>query len=314
MDDRRRPLTVDEAGRLAAAIDPGARVVASEPLLGGIDWGTYTLELDGPSGRRSYVVRRHDGTDDRPARAARRLWDALVALEGVDLPIPRPVLFDDGASSGAPSVVMTRCDGELRPPPAEPSAWIHEVARTLVRIQEVPLDRVGGSIRPCGSAPADLAGERGRTPPQDAATWATALSALEDASGGLEGGDLVLRHADYYCGNVLWTGERITGIVDWSEACIGPAAADLAYARLDMHLALGRNAAHELLRRYADRRGAPRDLPYWDLRMTLPAMRWLPEWVRGYAEIGVHLALRVAAERLAEFQRDAVVRLADRSR
>src|SRR5438552_12325734 len=141
--DRRRPLTESELDRVARGVDPQARVMSSSPLLGGLDWGTYALELDTSAGRRSLVLRRHDGSGERPAAAAKRLWAALNALRAVDLPVPRPVLFDEGSLLGAPIVVMSRCPGEIRPPSTDPAAWLDGYAEIVVAIQDVDVRLLG---------------------------------------------------------------------------------------------------------------------------------------------------------------------------
>jgi len=44
----------------------------------------------------------------------------------------------------------------------------------------------------------------------------------------------VLIHRDFHPGNVLWARGRCTGIVDWPEACRGPAGCDVARCRSEL--------------------------------------------------------------------------------
>jgi len=311
MPDRRRSLTGEELSRLAQAIDPAARAIESEPLLGGLDWGTYGIEIERPGGRAWYVVRRFDGEGDRPAVSARRLWTVLNALRGIDLPVPRPVLVDEGALIGVPVLVMTRCEGAVRPPPAAPSAWIDAYAGALAAIHGTDVARVAGLPR-CRGRDEELERILTRQPEDDLrATWEDVAGSLRRHSAAVGNVGSVLRHGDVWFGNTLWRGDRVTGLLDWGEACVGDPRADLGYSRLDVHLILGAEAAEAFRRAYERRRGAMPDLAYFDLLATVPGLAWLPDWVDGYHEVGLsELSLSLARARLLAFVSDAASRLA----
>lgn len=311
MLDRRRPLTDVEVGSVVRLIDPNARAVQSEPLLGGLDWGTYKIEVEGPSGSRSYVVRRFDGEGDRPVASARRLWAALNALREVDLPVPRPILLDGGALIGVPVLVMTHCDGQLRPPPAEPAAWLDTYAATLAAIHDTDLARVAELTR-CRDLGTALQHIEERPPESDLRTsWEVVVAALRRRMGTVGGVDAVLRHSDVWFGNTLWTGDRVTAVLDWGDACIGDPRVDLGYSRLDVHLALGHAAAEAFRGSYERRRGAMPDLAFFDLLATVPGLVYLPDWVDGYREVGLtYLSFALARDRLLAFVSDAMSRLA----
>src|ERR1039458_1136272 len=49
---------------------------------------------------------------------------------------------------------------------------------------------------------------------------------------------VVLTHYDYWSGNVVWRGETLTGIVDWSGGARGPRGFDVGWCRLDLVLLL----------------------------------------------------------------------------
>ena len=311
MLDRRRPLTAEELRRLAAALGPAARIVRSEPLLGGLDWGTYALEVEAREGIRSLVVRRFDGSGERPARSADRLWAALTALGSTDLPVPRPVLRDDGHLIGAPAIVMTRCEGAIRPPPADPAGWIRAYAAALLAVHAADLGRLSTTLPSCTDRRAVL-GRFLELPATGEArpAWDRVAGALLDHVHALVEVPPVLRHRDFWFGNTLWTGDRVTGIVDWSGACIGDPRGDVAYARLDVHLVLGAEAAGQFQRAYERQRGGAIELAWWELCAAIDALVWLPDWVEGYHEVGLKdLSLSIARERLDAFIDDSMERL-----
>lgn len=57
-------------------------------------------------------------------------------------------------------------------------------------------------------------------------------------------------HYDFWSGNVLWSHEKISGVVDWSGAVNGPAGFDLGWCRLDLHLLYGEHIAGVFFRAY----------------------------------------------------------------
>jgi aminoglycoside phosphotransferase (APT) family kinase protein len=58
-------------------------------------------------------------------------------------------------------------------------------------------------------------------------------------------GPLAFVHRDYHPGNVLFSGDRCTGIVDWVNACAGPSEIDIAHCRLNLALRHGIAVADE---------------------------------------------------------------------
>ncbi|MER5350918.1 aminoglycoside phosphotransferase family protein [Kitasatospora sp. NPDC002551] len=72
--------------------------------------------------------------------------------------------------------------------------------------------------------------------------WATAYRRW------LAGAETVPVHGDLWPGNLLHAGGRLSGVLDWDEARIGPRAVDLCGVRY-----LGRDVAEELMRAYAAR-------------------------------------------------------------
>ena len=85
----------------------------------------------------------------------------------------------------------------------------------------------------------------------------------------------VVCHRDFHPGNVLWRRGRVTGVVDWTQACVGPAAADVAHCRANLTLLFGLDVADDFARRY----GPVDDLAWFDVVDVagwgpLDAWRW----------------------------------------
>jgi Ser/Thr protein kinase RdoA (MazF antagonist) len=79
-------------------------------------------------------------------------------------------------------------------------------------------------------------------------------------------------HRDYHPVNVLWEEDRISGIVDWINACMGPVGIDVAHCRLNLALMYGLDTADAFLDAY---RAAVRDYRHnacWDMESALSAL------------------------------------------
>ena len=79
-------------------------------------------------------------------------------------------------------------------------------------------------------------------------------------------------HRDFGHRNLLWSGDAITGVVDWVETSTGPAWLDAAHAASNLALAYGNRPAQDFLRRYAAASGTDADA-HW---LVMDAVGYLP--------------------------------------
>ena len=83
----------------------------------------------------------------------------------------------------------------------------------------------------------------------------------------------VLLHRDLHPLNVLWTNDRVTGVVDWVNACVGHPHADLGHCRWNLSVLVDAAAADALLSRYLSVHPGQVYNRWWDLAA---AMSFLP--------------------------------------
>jgi aminoglycoside phosphotransferase (APT) family kinase protein len=132
---------------------------------------------------------------------------------------------------------------------------------------------------------------------RDRRSWDRAVRQTETARP--IGPDVVL-HRDLHPGNVLWTGRRITGIVDWVNACVGPAAFDAAHFRVNLAILHGAAGIDVLV---------PGD-PAWDLEAAFGFLDWSdPSVNETWAGPWPHVPATVARERLEAFVARAIAAL-----
>ncbi|HTJ46319.1 MAG TPA: aminoglycoside phosphotransferase family protein [Kofleriaceae bacterium] len=223
----------------------GARVVDRRRLTGGV---ASTVQLLTVEDGASFVLRTDAAVASEVA--------VLRALERTDLPVPRVIASTDDA------LLMTRLPGDVHLVPTE--RWLRQMAQMLARIHALAIE-----AKPFEAwiDPAQLA------PPPDAARpalWRDAIALASTAR--------VTRtcfvHRDYQHFNLLWSDERLTGVVDWGEACIAPPELDVGHCRLNLALLFSPELADRFAQIYEAEAGRAID-PVWDLHALLA---YAPGW------------------------------------
>ncbi|HEY2603784.1 MAG TPA: aminoglycoside phosphotransferase family protein [Thermoleophilaceae bacterium] len=252
----------------AAAVGSGARVRAVEPLWGGTSSAVHALAVqDGGGSLHELVLRRfvrRDWLAEEPDLAEREAT-ALRIVAGAAVPTPSLVAVDpDGALAGVPALVMSRLPGRIVWHPAEPERFLRALAEMLPAVHATPL--------PAGVAlpdyrPYELKLSR-------APAWATHpdiwLRAIEALTGSPPSDERVFIHRDFHPGNVLWEGDRLSGLVDWVNASAGSPWADVGHCRVNIASELGEDAADRFLDLYRTVAGRTDDYhPYWDISAAI---------------------------------------------
>jgi aminoglycoside phosphotransferase (APT) family kinase protein len=297
--ERRGALTGAQLDRVRVALDATATRISAEPLVGGVDTAAYALHLHGPAGARDVVLRVFRDWEGDASAAVTRAHAALAAVAGVVPLAPRPLLLDAaGELVGDPAMVATHLTGAPQPPPADPEAWIAQLADAMVGVHAVDVARLPADFRSDRPPDEGLARMLAKAPEERDALWDAVAAALTESVGRVRGNRPTLIHGDFWFGNTIWDGARLTGIIDWDGACLGDPAKDVAIARNDLALFISPEAADRFLARYESRRGALVDLRFADLLAALGPIKWLPHWVAGYTELGVELSLARARANL----------------
>jgi aminoglycoside phosphotransferase (APT) family kinase protein len=212
----------------------GATVVEIEE-----GWDSLVLELDG-----EWIVRvpRRDEVR-RSMRDEVRLLRALAPV--LPVPVPRVEVVEDEAEVFF--VAYRKLLG--RPLEEAPASLAAELASFLAALHGFPRERAG-------------------VPPQQELTEAFAREVLPLLGAGerrraeamfehrLSTTDIVLLHGDLGPSHILSDGVQVTGVIDWSDACLGDPALDFAW------LLHGTNEefATRLLDAYGEERGSDPDL------------------------------------------------------
>ncbi len=226
----------------------GAGAMALERIGGGQSNPTYFLTH---AGQRMVLRKKPNGETLRGAHAVDREFRILKALQGTDVPVPRPILFhEDPALLGAPFYLMERVEGrvfhECALPglaPAEREALYLSMAETLARLHALRPDTVGlGDYgRPGNYFERQIArwsGQWQASPSgpipalDDLIAWLTAHKPPDD-------GHSAIAHGDFRLGNLLIhpAQPRVVAVLDWELSTLGHPLADLGFCCLPWHTA-----------------------------------------------------------------------------
>lgn len=239
----------------------GGRVVGQRALEGGTSSAVHLLDLEAHPTLDRVVLRRYvlPWTREEPwipgneAQTLRWLADHQVGV-----PVPRLLASDpDGSAVGVPATLMTASVGATVWEPDDRTSWLRALAEVVVSIHAVPTSTAQLAWAPY---PPDS-----RTPPVWSAhpdAWRTAYRLWE---GPTPPSRRVFLHRDFHPGNVLWNGDRITGVVDWTSSCAGPPEEDIGHCRANLAIRHGQDCADEFLTLWQDLSGTLEYHPYWDL-------------------------------------------------
>lgn len=243
-----------------------SRVTSYDALAGGLTSTMLALRHDDGTGSVLRLM------TDEPWRAhgaelTSREREAQLAVAGTPVPAPASLALDaDGSVAGVAAHLMSRLDGE-------PLAESHEPGE--------------GHLRAMADLLATIHDQRPAEPFRTFQSWAweekwvvptwsrhpeSWRRAFEVLAGPAPAYEPTFLHRDFSHRNLLWSGEAITGVVDWVETSTGPAWLDAAHAASNLALAYDTRPALELLQHYAAESGTRADA-HW---LVMDAVGYLP--------------------------------------
>jgi aminoglycoside phosphotransferase (APT) family kinase protein len=303
---------------VVAEVVPNGSVRRVRRLGGGLASLMHAVDVEVRGTRVPLTLRRCRPDRGHDAAIARKEWEVLAHLHGIGMPVPEPLWLDaDGERFGIPAMLLRRLPGRPVLAPGDIAAWARGLAVALARVHAVDVTPVVPLL------PSETHQQRQLRYLHDEVSDAELLTPTVDARamiagirGRIDGATRRLIHGDYHAGNVLWSGGRVTGVIDWTGARLGDPRFDIAYLRLDCALLLGDPGADAVLAAYTDATSADVvDLPVWD---TLAATAALPDptaWLPGYVALGrSDLDATLVVERYQRFVDRSLAQIDDSGR
>ena len=240
----------------------------------------------GDSEVRKIVVRRYNPANyeeghDKPSCE----FHALQLMLARGVPVPPPLLLDeDGSLLGLPGIVTGFVAGAAIEPPTEALRWGEMAAvnaRMLARIHRTPFSEtdkrhlMDDDVEVAWFIKNGTAPDYMRADPDGETVW----HLVNEHWGRWTPVQPRFAHTDYWSGNILWQGDKISAVVDWEEAGYGHPAADVAYARMEYFLEGLPEAADVFLRVYEAKAGwTLSDLALFELAASARVMTDPPGW------------------------------------
>lgn len=251
------------------AIGPGAAISSVQLMDGATSSTLYAIECRWHGQVINLVLRLFTNQEwlaEEPDLAAHEASN-LKKVKTAGLPTPELIAYDpSGQDCGPPAVLMTRLPGSVDLKPADFQAWLTQMAEILL-----PLHAVEASDYPWQYAP--YFNVLSLQPPGWSRVPGLWQKAIEIASGPWPPYQERFIHRDYYPVNVLWQDQRLSGVVDWANACRGPAGIDVAWCRKDLAGMYGVPAADQFLEVYQRLAGSASAYhPFWDVLSILDGL------------------------------------------
>jgi len=211
---------------------------------------------------------------------------------------PQLINVDEtGKHAGLPMILMQFVPGEVVLKPDDLDAWLKELAKVLAGIHRIDADHFKWTFRRYTN-PNEL-----KVPDwtEHPVLWEKGRQIVQSREPRYKE---TFIHRDYHPVNVLWTGGKISSVVDWVNACRGPAGIDVGHCRNNLVCLFGVDAADTFLNYYKTfASGTFSYDPYWDLvayfDFVYPGP---PEVYEGWKDFGWHdLSDAIITERLETY-------------
>lgn len=292
---------------VADCVGASAVVESVWPLAGATSSALHAVRVRHGGRQIEFVLRRfvdRDWLAEEPDLALHEATNLDTAARA-SVPAPELLAFDgDGALCGAPATLTSMLPGRVELRPENFGDWIDQLAVALARIHSVeardypwtyfPYNDISRLVAPGWSECPEL--------------WE---KAVEFVKGERPEARECFIHRDYHPNNVLWNEGLLSGVVDWVNACRGPAGIDVAWCRQNLAQLYGVAEADMFLRAFSSAAGADFEYhPYWDLIAAVELLPGPPGVYPGWPAFGVgHLNEAVIRERVDEYLSSIVARL-----
>lgn len=249
----------------------GARVIRFRRLVGGVVSPVHGLVIESRHGHRHHLVlRRWKSNQNKGSRATAEIIresETLSRLSATDLPVPRLVATDPTGehTGGDPAILMTRIPGHIHLSPRDPDDWLRQTAAILPRIHSANIEA------PPYKSWLNL--EALEVPPwsRNPMMWRRAIEVVRD---GPVSHESCFVHRDFQHFNLLWSREKLTGVVDWVWSSKGSPDVDVSHCRLNLSILFSPEWAERFRSAYESEAGRSVD-PWWDVAGILV---YLPGW------------------------------------
>lgn len=262
----------DVFAQVVATHFPTYKLKKSEKLLGGVSAEVSKLTLLNKDEQEKVVVLRKYGDLDiklKP-RVANHEFLLLQILQNHGISVPTPLVCDESCTLlPKPYIIVSFAHGAVLNNGNMTSDQCTSLAHKLLQIHTVPPKQV----------PFLEKFQLKKTPEVlDLEMSEDLIRSVLKKTPEPEYKPVLL-HGDFWPGNMLWEKNKISSILDWEDALVGPALFDVANCRLELLWFSGREAMETFTNAYFENKNwSKENLAYWDLVAALKPCGSLKNW------------------------------------
>ena len=212
-----------------------AEIHSTKQLHGGISAAIHEVFVTAGGETKEVVIKQYTNKSwllEEPNLAPNEM-ENLQFIQNKNVQTPVPIAVDsDGKKTGHPSVLMTKLDGDVVLEPEDFASWTKGIANALALIHTVDASEFQRTYSPYTSKDEIAVPTWGSMPEQ----WRQAVRVVKGIAPPTK---QTFIHRDFHPTNVLWHDGNVSGVVDWVNACRGPANVDVGHCRVNLALLHG---------------------------------------------------------------------------
>lgn len=265
-------------------VNPNAFIKSVHKLPGATSSLLYTVVVKEGEKERSLVLREFNNVGwlaDEPDIAWHEACSLNMAAR-TGLPVPKLIACDkSGEVCGLPAILMSHLKGKVVLKPDSMQKWLHQLADALKQIHRVNADDFSWNYFSYNDIDKITIPEWSQVPD----IWKLAINYAKKPRSEYKS---CFIHRDYHPANVLWHDGKISGVVDWANACSGPAGIDIGHCRWNLAMLYGIEIADQFLAAYQAIAGSTFYYdPYWDILSVIDTLSGSPTVYSGWRDFGI---------------------------
>ena len=250
---------------------PHVKYKSSRILEGGVSSEVFLITVESKKGEEKIVLRTEGGP---PAEnSIKTEYLLLEKLHQTKVPCAKPIHLDHSKEIlDKDFMLMTYLEGTIEIPKIKNFGFLNKMVGILKNIHNVDTKIL--PTLPCRFDPT-----------YDLFEFLPNARINKELKAILKGYDTsysgkpVLLHGDFWQGNILWTKDEISGVLDWEYAAIGDPVSDLAVASLELKYDYGKRGVDRFLDLYSKNFSIDQSrLSLWLIYVSASTLFFIDEW------------------------------------
>ena len=250
---------------------PHVKYKSSRILEGGVSSEVFLIAVESRKGEEKIVLRTEGGP---PAEnSIKTEYLLLEKLHQTKVPCAKPIYLDNSKEIlDKDFMIMTYLEGTIEIPKIKNFGFLNKMVGILKNIHNVDTKIL--PTLPCRFDPT-----------YDLFEFLPNARINKELKAILKGYDTsysgkpVLLHGDFWPGNILWTKDEISGVLDWEYAAIGDPVSDLAVASLELKYDYGKRGVDRFLDLYSKNFSIDQSrFSLWLIYVSASTLFFIDEW------------------------------------